>query len=290
MSTQALITVGRVGALWRYPVKSLLGEALGPGSVDVGDGGFEGDRRFGVIDSSTGLVASAKRPRRWQRLLQLRSECAGPGVTRIHFPDGSSVSSNDDGVDKLLSEFLGAEVELRATAPSGAALERAVPDAVLDEGADADVEFTSLEIAAASPPGTFFDFSPMQLVTTASLAAAGAAHPAGRVEVARYRPNIVVETTPGLTGFVENDWAGHRLHLGPDVVVDVVVPTPRCAVPTLRHGGLPPDPDALRVPLRHNFVPVPIEGFGSAPCLGAYATVVTGGRLSLGDEVRLEGA
>lgn len=61
------------------------------------------------------------------------------------------------------------------------------------------------------------------------------------------------------------------------------------AVPTLAHGELPPDPDALRVPLRHNFVPIPIEGFGSAPSLGVYAAVVTGGRLSPGDEVRLGG-
>ncbi|HEV7861621.1 MAG TPA: MOSC domain-containing protein, partial [Acidimicrobiia bacterium] len=109
----------------------------------------------------------------------------------------------------------------------------------------------------------------------------------GRVEVVRYRPNVIIETTAGLTGFVENDWVGHRLHLGPDVILDVLVPSPRCAVPTLRHGDLPPDPDALRVPLQHNFVPVPLEGFGSAPCLGAHATVVQSGRVCSGDEVRL---
>jgi uncharacterized protein YcbX len=100
---------------------------------------------------------------------------------------------------------------------------------------------------------------------------------------------VVIDTAPELTGFVENGWAGRRLHLGADVVLDVVVPSPRCAVPTLRHGDLPPDPDALRVPLRHNFVEVPIEGFGSAPCLGVHAVVVSGGRVEIGDEVRLAG-
>ena len=146
---------------------------------------------------------------------------------------------------------------------------------------------TTLEIAGASPAGTFFDFSPLQLVTSASLERVGAAHAAGRVDVVRYRPNIVIETAAALTGFVENDWAGHRLHLGPEVILDVLIPSPRCAVPTLRHGLLPSDPDAFRVPLQYNFVPVPLEGFGAAPCLGVHAGVLQGGRLSPGDEVRL---
>jgi hypothetical protein len=103
----------------------------------------------------------------------------------------------------------------------------------------------------------------------ASLERAGAAHPAGRVEVARDRPNIVVETAAGLTGCVENDWVGHRLHIGPDAILDILIPSPRCAVPTLRHGDLPPDPDALRVPLQHNFVPVPLDGSARRPVSGS---------------------
>ena len=280
------MTVGRVGGLWRYPVKSMLGEALT--AVAVSEAGFDGDRRFGVVDADSGRVASAKRPRRWQRMLQLRAEVAGSGAVRILFPDGRSVVSGDPGVDDALSDFLGADVRLEGEAAPKAELERAVPDDVLAEGADANVGFTLLEIAAASPPGTFFDFSPLQLLTTASLGRAGALHPAGRAEPARYRPNIVVETDSGLTGFVENDWVGRRVHLGPDVVIDVVVPSPRCAVPTLAHGALPLDPDALRVPLEHNVVPIPIEGFGSAPCLGVHAVVVSGGPLRIGDEVRLD--
>ena len=285
VSTGQLVTVGWAGALWRYPVKSMLGEPLV--SVAVGGEGLDGDRRFGVVDARTGMVASAKRPHRWRRLLLLRSEVAGPGVIRIHFTDGRSVLSTDVAVDQLLSDFLGEEVELRSQAPPGAELERAVPDAVLTEGVGADVEVTTLEIAGASPAGTFFDFSPLQLVTSASLERVGAAHAAGRVDVVRYRPNIVIETAAALTGFVENDWAGHRLHLGPEVILDVLIPSPRCAVPTLRHGLLPSDPDAFRVPLQHNFVPVPLEGFGAAPCLGVHAGVLQGGRLSPGDEVRL---
>jgi hypothetical protein len=263
----------------------MVGEPVGP--VDVGDGGLDDDRGFGVVDSRTGMVASAKRPHRWRRLLLLRSEMAGPGVVRIHFPDGPSVLSTDEFVDKLLSDFLGEDVELRSHAPVGAKLERAVPEAVLAGGPAADVEVTMLEIAAAAPPRTFFDFAPLHLVTSASLEQVGAGHPAGRVEPTRYRPNVVVETAAGIGAFVENDWVGRRLHLGPEVIVEVLLPTPRCAVPTLPHGDLPHDPEALRVPMRENFVPVPLEGFGSEPCVGVYATVVKGGRMSPGDEVLL---
>jgi uncharacterized protein YcbX len=263
----------------------MLGEPVGP--IIVGDGGLDGDRVFGVVDARTGMVASAKRPHRWRRLLALRSEMAGPGVIRIHFPDGHSVLSTDDLVDKLLSNFLGEEVELCADAPMGAKLERAVPGAVLSDGIAADVAVTILEIAAAAPPRTFFDFAPLHLVTSASLEQVGAGHPAGRVALARYRPNVVIDTAAGVDGFVENDWVGQRLHLGPDVILEVLLPTPRCAVPTLRHGDLPNDPEALRVPMRENFIPVPLEGFGSEPCVGVYAAVVKGGRMSPGDDVVL---
>jgi uncharacterized protein YcbX len=285
VSTDQRVALGRVGTLWRYPVKSMLGEAIGP--VAVSDAGLDGDRRLGVVDSGTGMVASAKRPQRWRRLLLLRSETAGPDVIRIHFPDGLSALSTDDHIDKLLSEFLGEEVELRSGVPVAAALERSVPDAVLADGPAADVAVTILEIAAASPPGTFFDYAPLHLVTSASLERVGAGHPDGRVEAARYRPNVVIEAAAEADGFVENDWVGQRLHLGPQVIVEVVLPTPRCAVPTLAHGDLPRDPDAVRVPLRENFIPVPLEGFGSEPCVGVYATVVQGGRISPGDEVLL---
>ena len=285
MTRDQSITVGLVGAVWRYPVKSTLGEPVE--AVEVAEGGVDGDRHFGIVDLETGMVASAKRPWRWRRLLQLRSELAAPGVVRLHFPDGRTVLSTDPFVDKLLSEFFERDVALRGEAAPGAELERAVPEAVLDGGADADVEVTILPIAAVSPAGTFFDFSPIQLVTSASLDRAGSLHPAGRVDAARYRPNIVVDTSPELAGFVENDWVGHRLHVGPEAIVDVLVPSPRCAVPTLPHGPLPADPDAFRTVRQHNFVPVPIEGFGSAPCLGVHADVVQGGRLTVGDEVRL---
>jgi hypothetical protein len=61
----------------------------------------------------------------------------------------------------------------------------------------------------------------------------------------------------------------------------VVLPTPRCAVPTLAHGGLPSRPAAVKTLLADNRIDVP--GFGVLPCLGAYAQIVAVGSISRGD-------
>ena len=41
--------VGTISSLWRYPVKSMLGEPV-TGPVAIDEGGIDGDRRFGVVD------------------------------------------------------------------------------------------------------------------------------------------------------------------------------------------------------------------------------------------------
>ena len=50
----------------------------------------------------------------------------------------------------------------------------------------------------------------------------------------------------------------------------VIARTPRCAVPTLAHGALPRDTEALRVLARHNRV-APLAGLDPEPCAGVYA-------------------
>jgi uncharacterized protein len=66
----------------------------------------------------------------------------------------------------------------------------------------------------------------------------------------------------------------------------VVARTPRCAVPTLAHGDLPRDTEALRVLARHNRVE-PLDSLAPEPCAGVYAEVLTPGRIRTGDPVRL---
>ena len=135
MSEGSRRRVGSVRAVWRYPVKSMLGEHLD--AAEVGEAGIAGDRRWGVVDRESDVVASAKRPNRWRRLLQIRTEAVEEGGVRLHFPDGRTARSGEDSVDDLVSEFLGRPVRLAARAAPGATLQRAVPEEVLDSGSDA---------------------------------------------------------------------------------------------------------------------------------------------------------
>ncbi|SIR79432.1 MOSC domain-containing protein [Micromonospora avicenniae] len=273
---------GRVTQLWRYPIKSMLGERLI--TATVGPSGVQGDRRLALLHRETGRVVSAKDPRRWRDLLTFQAAGAAPGPVRITLPDGRTVSAQDEQVDDLLSSMLRAPVTLTGTPPEGATLDRAVPEAVLDAGVTAVVPVDQSPLGSAAP-GTFFDFAPVHLITTATLDRLGVELPDGTPEAERYRPNLVVATSD--TGFVENGWVGRRLRIGGDLVLRVLAPTPRCAVPTLAHGRLPQRPDALRAPARLNRIE-PLPGLGRLPCVGAYAQVVTPGRVAVGAAVELD--
>jgi uncharacterized protein len=275
--------LGTVAALRRYPVKSMLGEDVD--AVDVAFTGLAGDRRMAVISRTTGKVASAKLPRLWRDLLTLSAASdAAAGAVRIRLPEGRTVRSSDADIDAILSDLLDEPVTLTATPPPGAALDRAVPEAVLRDGVDAPVPAELMEIGGGGPPGTFVDFAPLHLLSTSTLGRIAELSPHTRADLERYRPNIVVRTTTA--GFTENGWLGRNLRIGDDLVLRVIARTPRCAVPTLAHGALPRDPEALRVLARHNRIE-PFDDFGPEPCAGVYAEVLRPGRIGIGDPVRL---
>jgi uncharacterized protein len=273
--------LGTVAALRRYPVKSMLGE-----DVEVSDvtfTGLVGDRRLAVVSRTTGKIASAKFPRLWRDLLTVSAAIAD-GAARMTLPDGKTVCSNDADVDAVLSDLLDEPVTLAATPPPGAALDRAVPEAVLRDGVHAPVPAELMEIGGGGPPGTFVDFAPLHLLTTSTLHRIAELSPDRRADLERYRPNIVVRSAA--PGFAENDWLGRKLLIGDEIIVRVIARTPRCAVPTLAHGDLARNPDALRVLARHNRVE-PLDSLDPEPCAGVYAEVLRPGRIRIGDPVRL---
>ena len=276
--------VGTVTALRRYPVKSMLGEDLD--ASDVSHLGLARDRRLAVVSRRTGKVASAKYPRLWRDLLTLSAEALDDGA-RITLPDGKTVCSTDADIDAFLSALLNEPVTLTATPPPGASLDRAVPEAVLRDGIKAQVPAELIEIGAGAPPGTFVDFAPLHLLTTATLDRIAELSPYRRVHLERYRPNVVIRTEAG--DFLENDWLGRDLCVGDNLVVRVIARTPRCAVPTLAHGALPRDTEALRVLARHNRV-APLAGLDPEPCGGVYAAVLCPGRIRVGNAVQVRAA
>src|ERR671910_265497 len=63
--------VGTVDELWRFPVKSMLGEELD--AADLSQRGVVGDRAYALRDKQTGKVASAKHAKLWPDLLKCRA-------------------------------------------------------------------------------------------------------------------------------------------------------------------------------------------------------------------------
>jgi uncharacterized protein YcbX len=288
MSHSAQAVLGSVVSLWRYPVKSMMGEELN--ASEVTDHGLLGDRVYALLDSSDGKVASAKNPRKWPQLFDFRAAFVDtpqsgaqlPPV-RITLPDGNMLSSTQTEVNRTLSGVLNREVTLEVT-------ERAQPEVVEStfpnpwtpkaeeywpdmEGLDYRDLVTDFDL----PEGTFFDCAVVHVLTTATLDRLRDLYPQGRFEVRRFRPNLVVQTADGVKDFVENAWIGHTLAIGDQVRLSISGPCPRCVMTTLAQGDLPKDPGILRTAAQHNQVNV-----------GVYASVRQGGMVRRGDAVRLE--
>jgi MOSC domain-containing protein len=276
-----------VEAVFQYPVKSMLGTRVE--QADLCASGLVGDRGWALLDLRTGKVASAKQPRLWRSLLQLRAEYHGgagraepAGAVTITLPDGTAVRAGEPGTDEVLSRFAGRPVALRRGRAAGAGIDRAVPEEVLAHGAGAEVASEWLELSEQAPGDSFVDYAPVHLITSATLTAVTGA--AGPAPPQVFRPNLIL-ATPGLSGYTENDWVGRQLVIGSQVRLEIFLPTPRCAVPTLAHGREPGNPQVLRALARSNRIPV--EGFGLQTCAGAYARVVSPGRVQAGDEARI---
>ena len=269
---------GSVASLWRYPVKSMLGEELSV--TEVMERGLLGDRAFALVDSADGKTATAKNPRKWPTLFGFRAtflEPPRPGASLppigITLPDGATATSQQADLNQVLSKALNRTVTLTAAGRGHAGTvtaEEYWPDMEGLDFRDTVSDFTL-------PEGTFFDCAMVHLLTTATLDRLHQLYPQGRFEVPRFRPNIVVATASGEKDFVENAWGGRTLAIGDSVRLSITGPCGRCVMTTLAQGDLPRDPGILRTAAQHNKVSV-----------GVYATVERGGTIHRGDAVRLE--
>ena len=145
-STQSVL--GSVVSLWRYPVKSMMGEELN--AAEVTKGGLLGDRAYALIDTSDGKVATAKNPRKWPQLFDFRAALAdapGTGVKvppiRITLPDGTIVNSEQSDLHQVLSKVLKREVTLDAIVYVPQEMgESTLPDLIQIRTVDQDVSRT----------------------------------------------------------------------------------------------------------------------------------------------------
>jgi uncharacterized protein YcbX len=178
------------------------------------------------------------------------------------------VMTDDHGIDDRLSELLGFGARLITEKPPDLKLESAPITKPFEVEVGQTVDFPV--------PNGFFDLGSLHLLTTATLDKLRSLNPAVRFEPRRFRPNFMVQTPEGVTGFFENDWPGKTIAIGDDVRIRVMMPTIRCVVTTVSQDDLPSEPDVLRTAAKHNSANV-----------GVYAMVEQGGRVRRGDEVRV---
>ena len=201
------MTEARVIRLWRYPVKSMLGEECG--YLDVDERGAKGDRLFAVRDAD-GKFGSGKTTRRFRKIDGLFGFRAAyeHDVPRITFPDGREMLGNDSNIHAALSEALGQPVTLAREAGI-----------------------------------SHLDAGPLHLITTASLEWLRMLLPDAHVDDRRFRPNMLIDV-PGMAQ-VERLWLGKTLRVG-EVILLVRDLAERCVMVNLSQAELPDDPRVLR--------------------------------------------
>jgi uncharacterized protein len=234
----------RVTRLFRYPVKSLQGERLE--EAEVGEFGLAGDRRFGVLDLTTGAILTGrKEPAVLMAAGRLAAD--GSGQVQVVLPDGRVSTGDAD-----LSDWLGRPVRLVAAAAHGPGTYETSVDPE-----DEDGEWVTWE----GPTGAFHDIAR----TRVSIIAEGEMRD---WDIRRFRPNVVV------SGETVADLVGRRLALG-ELELEVPGPIDRCAMVTrAQPGGIERDVSVLKTINRE-----------LGRLLGVGATVTRNGTLRVDDEL-----
>jgi len=255
--------IGVVGALWRYPVKSMRGEALP--SAAITQRGVAGDRAWALRECTYGGLVSA---RTWPAMLQWRAASAndlvssGDARVRIELPYGASLHTDDPAAPRTLSDFLQREVRLERvrTAPITPAEREAI-----------------MRGDALPPARDFFDEEVIHLIATGTLAhlrtLSGGDHD---FDARRFRANIIVDTGDTADRFIEDEWLNGRLEIGDAVRITGMRPALRCAITTHPQDGLPHDPAILRTAWQFH------QAYA-----GIFAAVEAEGTVRIGDPVFL---
>lgn len=208
------IQVGEVEALFRYPVKSMAGEAVE--SVALGWHGLEGDRRLGVhrMGERGGFpwLTASKLPE--MVLFAPVRRDAGDGLpAHVRTPDGAELDPFGPELAAELTRRHGAPVEL-------------------------------LHMSRG-----IFDEASVSLIATATVAAVGRLWER-TADVRRFRPNVLIRAADA---FCEDGWVGGVLTFGegPDAAaVGVTNRDERCSMVGLDPDTAANDPAILKAIVR----------------------------------------
>ena len=214
----SLIEIGRIEALFRYPVKSMAGEPLD--DADLGWHGLDGDRRLALrrTEDRGGFpwLSAGKLP---ELLLfsPKRSEANSNLPTHIRTPDGRELPVFSDDLAAEIGRLHGSPVQMMH-----------MRQGVFDEGTVSIIANDTIrEIArlAACPA------NPRQ-----------------------FRPNILLRTNQSLP-FQEDQWVGSALSFGETTdapTIAITLRDERCGMLNLDPDTARPAPEILKAVVRLN--------------------------------------
>jgi uncharacterized protein YcbX len=173
------IELGRVSAIFRYPIKSMAGQRLD--SARVGWDGLEGDRRFALRRLADAGPFPFLTAGRLAELVLYEPFGCQPGAgeplpTHVRTPEGKEYELRDPALLKEIATRSGAEIELMQ-----------YKHGIFDEAG-----------ISAIAQGTF-----QSIAREAGVEA----------DVRRFRPNLVIETKEAAP-FEEDRWVGKILEFG----------------------------------------------------------------------------
>ena len=210
--------IGKVGALFRYPVKSMSGEHLDV--ADLGWHGLDGDRRlaFRRVDDRAGFpwLTATKLP----QLIVFAPLRRGPGIegnlpTHVRTPEGAELA--------VFGQELAADVGRRYGLP---------------------VEMMHLNRG-------IFDEATISVIASATVEEIGRL--AGRSpDVRRFRPNMLIKSLGSLP-FEEDEWMGGLLSFGETSQAATIAVTnrdERCSMVNLDPDSARPAPEVLKAVVR----------------------------------------
>ena len=236
--------VAVVHALHRYPVKSMAGETLN--EIELGWHGFEGDRRFAFVRTNEMVGFPWLTASRVPELLLYKPRYANGDITkgsvRVQTPEGLDIELSDARLAERISHLYGSDVRPMR----------------LDSGI---FDQTSLSLISKETIAALSDETNLNL------------------EVARFRPNIVVELLDGRP-FAEDSWVGRRLKFGTSLDAPALRVTERdirCVMVNFDPTTLAKDERILKtIAQRHE------------TCIGIYGSTERKGRVQVGDIISLE--
>ena len=256
--------IGQVDSVWRYPVKSMRGEALP--EIFAGFGGVYGDRLFAVKSSAapTGFPYLTGREKHEMLLYRPRFRYPQRSIKPVNLTEAQEISPilNPVGADP-------ADLALDIETPSGDVV--AIDDpALLDKLAGGAGDGPALTLLRSERSMT--DCRPISLFSLQTARQLGQ-EVGSELDKRRSRANVYLDLAAE-AGFSENTLVGRRVRIGARVVVAVLERDPRCQMITLDPDTAVPNPEILRKLARAHD--------GTA---GVYGAVLQEGMIRPGDPV-----